>query len=102
MESAETCCRYGPATCSVGLQILQQGHAIGFGQVRAKGVAAVSVADARGIDEAILLAAVRIDDEAELDRIIFAAAEREGLGPLVRRKQQVIKGRDRSVMQIGR
>ena len=90
-----------PVTESVGLEVFQQRHAVGLGQVRAPEVAAIAVAGPRGVDEAVLLVAGRIDGEAELYRVILARAERKRLGPLVRGKQQVVQRRDRSVVQVG-
>ena len=49
---------------SVGLEVLQESHAVGLRQVRTPKVAAISVAGLTRVDEAILQAAACIDDEA--------------------------------------
>ena len=88
-------------TASVGLEVFQKGHAVGLGQVRAPDVATIPVAGPRGVDETVPLAARCADGEAELHRVILAPAERKRLGPLLRRKQQMVQRRDRSVVQVG-
>src|ERR1044071_1978035 len=71
---------------SVRLEIFQQRHAICFGQIGTPEMATISLAGLRGVDEAVLLTAGGVDDEAELHRVILTTAEGKGLGTLLGRK----------------
>jgi hypothetical protein len=85
----------------ISFEIFDESHAVGLAHVGAEGMAAIAGADQRRIDQAILAKAGDIRDEAELDRVVFARAEGKRLRPLLRRAQQVIERRNRTVVEIG-
>ena len=89
----------GEYPSSVSHQVLQKSHAIELREVRTPKVAAVPIAGLACVDQTVLLAAGRTDDEAKLYRVIVPRAERKRLGPLIRWKQQMVQRRDRAIVQ---
>jgi hypothetical protein len=83
------------------LEIFDEGDAFGFTHVGAEGVAAIAGSGQFRIDHAIVAKARDIDDEAKFHRIVFTRAQGKRLRPLLRRAQEVVERRNRTVMQIG-